>query len=60
MKNYQPKPQANDHPLNKKNTAKQAYPEITFQVPTGNKLNIVIALQTLILCWAQAMALNLF
>lgn len=35
-------------------------PEITFQIPTGNKLNIVIALQTLILCWAQAMVLNLF
>jgi hypothetical protein len=34
--------------------------EIYFDVPTGNKLNIVIALQTLILCWAQAMALNLF
>jgi hypothetical protein len=34
--------------------------EIYFQAPTGNKLNIVIALQTLILCWAQAMVLNLF
>jgi hypothetical protein len=40
----------------------KCYPnfEIYFQVPTGNKLNIVIALQTLILCWGQAMALNLF
>ncbi len=35
-------------------------PVITFQVPTGNKLNIVIGLQNLILCWGQAMALNLF
>ena len=31
-----------------------------FQVPTGAKLNIVIALQTLVLCWAHATVLNLF